>query len=787
MKKRLVKLTSAILAASMAFGPAVPATTQAFAKTRVIRVETRAPKTIKVGQQKQIYKSPLNAKFYSTNRLVAAVTSDGVVIGIKPGKATIVKKTKNGTYKTKVTVKKKTTKPKTIEVITQPQQTIIVGQTKQIYKKTGKFASTNKWVAKIDSDGTVTGLAPGTATITKTTKTKKYKTKVTVKAYKNQYSSTLNLAPGNITKPDNTLANAKYSTNNSWVATVSQDGTITANGVGTARITEETETEKFVIDVTVANPTSVANVIAAGSDIYMNVGGTAKIPGISASAIYTSNNPLVATIGAGGVINGVGVGNAVITAYEGNRQTVVNVIVGSGTTNTATTLGQDLNLVVGQSQKVNGIPAGSTYQMSGTGVISIGADGTITALSPGTVVVVAKNGNTQTVMKVTVNTDVGTAVSRNPDVQLVEGGKIQVAGAVNGAAYSSSNTAVAVVASNGIVTGVSEGKATITETIGNVSILTDIHVTPYSKNGVTIARNPDINIVAGQTIMVTGAVTGADYYSSNTDVATVAANGTITAHKAGIATITERIGNTEILTDVVVRPVDVEAANYTRAQDVTIKLSNKVKLPSATDGATYTSSDEKIVTVSTDGYVTGLKSGAVIVTMKKDSKIVDTKVVVASDYSATGRALAYNAGITLNIGEKMLLPTRVGTATYTSSNTNIVGVSTDGIITAKNKGTANVTEYNGNTQVVTKVTVIDPSDYAETPVSPIDQEFTIGSMGHLNDAPGNNYGATYSVANGNILLVTSKGVVIPKIPGVTTVTITFANGQTSTKTVRVNA
>ena len=114
--------------------------------------------------------------------------------------------------------------------------------------------------------------------------------------------------------------------------------------------------------------------------------------------------------------------------------------------------------------------------------------------------------------------------------------------------FRSSNTAVAEVGINGVVTGRSVGSATITVTTadGSRTASSTVTVGPRVINvtGVSLDRS-SANIIIGNTITLTSTVSPADatnktvnWSSSNVAVATVSSDGTVTGHSAGSATIT---------------------------------------------------------------------------------------------------------------------------------------------------------------------------------------------------------------------------------------------------------
>ena len=130
-------------------------------------------------------------------------------------------------------------------------------------KKTGiKWKSSNVLVARVKSNGKVTGKKPGKAIITAKVGTKTYKCKVTVKIGLNK--TKIDLEPGDTTKIKlcgTKIKKAKSS--NKKVATISKKGKIKAVGVGKATITIQGKNKKkYKCKVTVNKP----NVLVGGTN-----------------------------------------------------------------------------------------------------------------------------------------------------------------------------------------------------------------------------------------------------------------------------------------------------------------------------------------------------------------------------------------------------------------------------------------------------------------------------------------------------------------------------------------
>ena len=196
--------------------------------------------------------------------------------------------------------------------------------------------------------------------------------------------------------------------------------------------------------------------------------------------------------------------------------------------------------------------------------------------------------------------------------------------------WSSSDETVATV-SDGVVTGVKVGTAEITAKTANG--LT-------TKATVTVEEIPvtEINLPATEASMTIGGTmdlkpviepadatnTHISWSSSDLDVATVDANGRVTAKGAGTATITGTAASGVTVTLVVTvsdEVIEVTAISLDKTE-ATIKVGKSLQLTAAIEpsGATdqkleWTSSDSDKAIV-TDGRVTGVAPGEVTITVK---------------------------------------------------------------------------------------------------------------------------------------------------------------------------
>ena len=335
---------------------------------------------------------------------------------------------------------------------------------------------------------------------------------------------------------------------------------------------------------------------------------------------FQSSNTGIATVNESGVVTGVAVGTATITATTGSGKTVsckVTVTkpiikVTSVTLNKST-----LALETGASGTLTATVAPTdatnkevTWKSSDTSIATI-SNGKVTAVKAGTATITATaddgSGKSAT-CTVTVSDPViqVTNVTLNQSALALETGAsgtltatIAPTNATNKAVtWKSSNTSIATV-SNGKVKGVKAGTATITATADDGSgksatctvTVSDsiIQVTSVTLNKSTLELDTGASSTLTATIAPTNATNKAvTWKSSDTSIATVS-NGKVTAVKAGTATITATADD-----------------GSGKSASCTVVVSATVSTPSFDDVSEDAWYYDSVVYVSSRGIMTGM-------------------------------------------------------------------------------------------------------------------------------------------------------------------------------------
>ena len=289
--------------------------------------------------------------------------------------------------------------------------------------------------------------------------------------------------------------------------------------------------------------------------------------------------------------------------------------------------------------------------------------------------------------------------------------------------WKSSSTKIAQVA-DGVVTPVGEGTATITVTAarGSVKKITSVKVKvvdPYKPTAVKLDQTGTVNLNLGETLTLTPSLTPStaqatySWKSSSTKIAQVA-DGVVTPVREGTATITVTAarGSVKKIATVKVKVVDPHkptGVELDQSGTVILCMGSELELkatlqPSdATRLLTWTSSNTKIAKVDANGVVTPVKEGTVTITVKTHNGKTDTvKIKVVNSPEPTGIELDQNDTVTLTLGKNLTLNAEVQPAnairnlTWTSSDTSVVTVDANGVVTPVKEGVTIITVMTHN-------------------------------------------------------------------------------------------
>jgi|GEM_PF-363352 len=649
------------------------------------------------------------------------------------------------------------------------------------------FASSDESVATISKKGKVTAMSAGTATLTAVSGTLTATCKVTVKALEPKLSETeLELEVEDTKKLKVTGAGhrtVKWSSSDTSIVKVSKKGKLTAVAEGEATITVKAGDDELTCKVTVKEPTVSINkkkkTILTDDTLQLKLKNVRDGQTIT----WSSSDESVATVSRKGMVTGLKAGTATITAEVMGQTLTCKVTVkkrslSMNKSKASMETEGTLKLKVKNKKKGSKV----TWSSSDKSVATVSKKGKVTAKKAGTVTITATVGKSKTKVTCEITVTKRTVRMNKTEATITVGKtlklKVKNKKSPKTIKWSSSNKKVATVSSGGKVTAKKAGYATITAKWGKKKVTCKITV----KAKTLKLNQTEASLYVGKstTLKVKNKTKKqtVTWSSSDTSIATVSEKGKVKGKKAGTATITAKVGDTELTCEVTVskRTLKLNKSSLTLTEDDTAKL--KVKYKEDDETVKWSSSDKSIVTVSGKGKVTAVSEGTATITAKIGKSLKATCEVTVEDRVVTLEEDEFTLTVddtakikVKNAGER--------TVTYSSQNAAVAKVSKKGKITAVSAGDAKITVKVGTDKLTVNVTVNAKKVSLNKKKATLVKGDTLRlKLKNANSTP------IYASDDENIATVSSKGKVTAKATGVAHITaVDGDNSYTCTITV----
>ena len=465
---------------------------------------------------------------------------------------------------------------------------------------TSTFTSSNPLVAAASASGMITGLLPGTSTITVQAGGQTSSFNVIVSSATLTSITISPASPGSL--PDGTTlqftatghfsdgTTQNLSTSATWlssdntVATVSQTGLATAVGLGSVTISVTAMGQTATTSSFAATPATIASITVSPQNPSLVVGGTQQFTAsanytdstsqdVTSTVLWSSSSPAVATINPSGLAIAVTAGSSTITAQLASFS-------GTSSLNVTTAPAPTLQSITVTPASGANVATGSNLQFTATGTYSDNS-------------------------------------TRNLTTQVT---------------WTSTNVAIATIDSAGLATGVAPGSVTVQATLGTVSGSAPLAVSSSTAVLQTIVVSPPfVSVLPAGTQQFTATGHYSDnstqdltaqvtWSSSNTLTASISASGQATGlipgnviisalynTTTGTASFTVSVPPTT-LQSITVSPTTASIITGATQQFIATGHYSDSSTQNLTSSVTWTSSSAA-ASINSSGLATGLSAG----------------------------------------------------------------------------------------------------------------------------------------------------------------------------------
>lgn len=672
----------------------------------------------------------------------------------------------------------------------------------------GRWFTSNATSASIDSvTGVITALKAGSTTIrhiynngTCADTSSKTISIATTPAIAPIAGSNL-LCTGTRSTYTDSIPGGRWSSSNSAVFTVDSLGVVTAVSAGTATLSYVT---------TNGSCTSTATksiFVSTTPDIAPVTGNNAVCPGTNlqlynttATITWSVDSSRLAYISNAGLLQAINPGKVTVRARIANSNCVNNaykeVIIYPFADTPVITSVSKATFCSGDSTRLTA-SAASSYQWLNYGQPIAGANAaSYITRSGGTYSVEATNTNGCKARSTTVSITVNAVPAVRPitgDTVVCMGMLRKINGRPIGGTWYSSNTSVATIDSEGIITSIKPGVTTMSYTISNG------YCSATASTSVTVRALPQVQPVTGDTMIclrsagrLYNATAGGNWFSGNTNIVNFSDSGRIWGWQAGTTTVRYEINdgycyNTAIRNVTVMALPDApviaarDSGVLCRAGDSVILQSSAAVNQWLLNGTAITGATQNTYIVKNGGYYSTQTTSQYGCTSKSDALEITFRALPAnSSITGTTRLCAGSTAQLLNA-------TKGGIWSISDKAIAIIN-DTTGVIEGVKKGTAIVTYTTRNNYCTSPVsTTVTIGDMPA--VMPITGNTTlcVNATTQLANAAGN---GSWISSDSSIAVINATGVVTGVKAGTASISYTTANefcSNTTAARITVNA
>lgn len=473
----------------------------------------------------------------------------------------------------------------------------------------------------------------------------------------------------------------------------------------------------------------------------------------------------------------------------------------------------------------------ATWKSSDTTIATVSSTGLATSLKQGTVTLTATSGSVSGTVSLAVSAPALASISITPTGPNLGKGQNQKL-TVNGvytdkstqdvtaqATWQSSDATIAAVDATGMVAACAVGQASISATVGQLNASVSVTVGPPILTTVSVVPG-NASVAIGQTQQFTAFGIWSDnsttdltkqatWASSDKSIASVDSDGLAKGVAMGSAVISATSGNISGNTSLGVTAAVLQSIDITPDSPL-VPAGGAVQFTATgtfSDGSTqdladvtWTSSDDSVAKINSDGLATGVAADADPVTIGasvgaiSDSTTlqVGPATLISVDISpddssiAKGTTQQFTATGTFTDGSTQDLTAAV---TWTSSSNAVAAIDATGLATGVHTGSVTITASAGSVPDVTTTLTVTPATVSSITVTPAlavvgiggTQQFT--ASGTFSDGSVQDVTAlvTWTSSSATVATITSAGLANAVSVGTAAITASFGgiSGSTS--------
>ena len=638
------------------------------------------------------------------------------------------------------------------------------------------WSSSDESIASVDANGLVTANKEGTAEIIAKAGSKEASVSITViptlaeAITLNRTTAALKISgtiqlTASFSPETTTDKTVTWISSNEAIATVDSEGLVTAQALGECEIiatTADGSDKSATCHITIGATPAESISIEPKGPFTLRVGETIQfnatvLPQDAAdkSVSWMSQTGGV-SIDANGLATAVAPveNNWISATNSAGQEAFVYITVVPNLVSSIEAVPQKVSLKVNQTIKVQTIvnPDDATdkslkWESADSNIASVDIDGNITAHAIGqtTVIVSSKDGSgvSATISVSVIPTPAESIIINTPERTSFKFGEtIQLTATVKPddttdktIIWTSLNTDIVTIDSNGLVTARGAGSATITATnsAGQSAEIT-LTVLPTIAESLVLT-NTEVNMQVGETFQLTALFTPATttektlrWESTNPSIVSVDNNGLLTAHALGEVTVTATTTDGSNLTascPIKVNPATVEQISIVYDGPTTIKVGDVIQLgvnikpDNATDkSVTWLVQAAEVLNVTQDGKLTAVGPGKAWVGVETAGGS-SAYLTFTVEPVKVERIEIEPVGATLKVGETVQLTAIITPEnasnqhiTWDSNDTGIASVDANGLVTGIGIGATDInaraTDGSGVIQAV-RINVISTS------------------------------------------------------------------------------